>query len=108
MKADRGSLFLVQGKCTDSSNPDAPKKFVTKYKQIKYQKTIIKFVSFKYRCLVSKLFDVCPRSTLEEMKLQEEVRVAWGTGIAGYVAESGDPVNISDAYQVSSSKKTFS
>lgn len=52
------------------------------------------------RCLVSKLFDVCPRSTLEEMEKQEEVRVAWGTGIAGHVAESGEPVNISDAYAV--------
>lgn len=49
---------------------------------------------------MSKLFDVCPRSTLEEMEKQEEVRVAWGTGIAGHVAESGDPVNISDAYAV--------
>lgn len=52
------------------------------------------------RCLVSKLFDVCPRSTLEEIVLHEEVRVAWGTGIAGHVAESGEPVNIPDAYQV--------
>lgn len=50
---------------------------------------------------MSKLFDVCPRSTLEEMEHQEEIRVVWGSGIAGYVAESGDPVNISDAYQVS-------
>lgn len=33
------------------------------------------------------------------MEHQDEVRVAWGTGIAGYVAESGDPVNIPDAYQ---------
>lgn len=53
-----------------------------------------------FRCLVSKLFDVCPRSTLEEMEQQDEVRVAWGTGIAGHVAESGEPVNIPDAYQV--------
>lgn len=53
------------------------------------------------RCLVSKLFDVCPRSTLEEIVQQDEVRVAWGTGIAGHVAESGEPVNIPDAYQVS-------
>lgn len=52
------------------------------------------------RCLVSKLFDVCPRSTLEEMELQDDVRVAWGTGIAGHVAESGNPVNIPDAYKV--------
>lgn len=55
---------------------------------------------FGCRCLVSKLFDVCPRSTLEEMEKQDEVRVAWGTGIAGHVAESGEPVNIPDAYQV--------
>lgn len=35
------------------------------------------------------------------MEQQDEIRVVWGTGIAGYVAESGEPVNISDAYQVS-------
>ncbi|XP_036328581.1 dual 3',5'-cyclic-AMP and -GMP phosphodiesterase 11-like isoform X2 [Rhagoletis pomonella] len=74
LNADRGSLFLVQGRC--STGIDGPKK-----------------------CLVSKLFDVCPRSTVEEMEQQEEVRVAWGTGIAGHVAESGEPVNIPDAYQ---------
>ncbi|XP_032584292.2 dual 3',5'-cyclic-AMP and -GMP phosphodiesterase 11 isoform X1 [Drosophila mojavensis] len=73
LNADRGSLFLVQGRCHGA---DGLKK-----------------------CLVSKLFDVCPRSTVEEMEQQEEVRVAWGTGIAGHVAESGEPVNIPDAYQ---------
>ena len=51
---------------------------------------------------MSKLFDVCPRSTMEEMESRDEVRVAWGTGIAGHVAESGEPVNIPDAYEVSS------
>lgn len=61
-------------------------------------------VIFTFRCLVSKLFDVCPRSTVEEMEQQEEVRVAWGSGIAGHVAESGEPVNIPDAYQVSNIK----
>ncbi|XP_050320395.1 dual 3',5'-cyclic-AMP and -GMP phosphodiesterase 11 isoform X1 [Bactrocera neohumeralis] len=74
LNADRGSLFLVQGRCNTAN--DGPKK-----------------------CLVSKLFDVCPRSTVEEMEQQEEVRVAWGSGIAGHVAESGEPVNIPDAYQ---------
>ncbi|XP_054083448.1 dual 3',5'-cyclic-AMP and -GMP phosphodiesterase 11 isoform X2 [Zeugodacus cucurbitae] len=74
LNADRGSLFLVQGRCNTGN--DGPKK-----------------------CLVSKLFDVCPRSTVEEMEQQEEVRVAWGSGIAGHVAESGEPVNIPDAYQ---------
>lgn len=34
------------------------------------------------------------------MENHDEVRVAWGTGIAGHVAESGEPVNIPDAYQV--------
>ncbi|XP_055547758.1 dual 3',5'-cyclic-AMP and -GMP phosphodiesterase 11-like isoform X3 [Wyeomyia smithii] len=74
LNADRGSLFLVQGKSTCGS--DNTKK-----------------------CLVSKLFDVCSSSTLEEMEQQEEVKVAWGMGIAGHVAESGEPVNIPDAYQ---------
>ncbi|XP_055601122.1 dual 3',5'-cyclic-AMP and -GMP phosphodiesterase 11 isoform X2 [Uranotaenia lowii] len=74
LNADRGSLFLVQGKSTCGN--DNTKK-----------------------CLVSKLFDVCSSSTLEEMEQQEEVKVAWGTGIAGHVAESGEPVNIPDAYQ---------
>ncbi|XP_055837299.1 dual 3',5'-cyclic-AMP and -GMP phosphodiesterase 11-like isoform X1 [Episyrphus balteatus] len=73
LNADRGSLFLVQGKCNGSEGSK--------------------------KCLVSKLFDVCPRSTVEEMEQQEEVRVAWGTGIAGHVAESGEPVNIPDAYK---------
>lgn len=38
------------------------------------------------------------------MEQRDEVRVAWGTGIAGHVAESGEPVNIPDAYAVSESK----
>ncbi|XP_077284097.1 dual 3',5'-cyclic-AMP and -GMP phosphodiesterase 11-like isoform X3 [Arctopsyche grandis] len=78
LNADRGSLFLVQGEkgggCTPHTTPRA-------------------------RCLVSKLFDVCPRSTLREMERKEEIRVPWGTGIVGYVAESGEPVNIPDAYK---------
>uniref|UniRef100_A0A336LQJ2 Phosphodiesterase n=1 Tax=Culicoides sonorensis TaxID=179676 RepID=A0A336LQJ2_CULSO len=74
LNADRGSLFLVQKMNTSSiDNP--------------------------VKCLVSKLFDVCPRSTVEEMETMDEVRVEWGSGIAGHVAESGEPVNIPDAYQ---------
>lgn len=53
-----------------------------------------------FRCLVSKLFDVCPRSTLADVE-SIGLEMAWGTGIAGHVAESGEPVNIPDAYQVS-------
>lgn len=50
--------------------------------------------------LVSKLFDVCSRSTLAEMEKKEEIRISWGMGIVGFVAESGEPVNIPDAYKV--------
>ncbi|KAE8744838.1 hypothetical protein FOCC_FOCC008562 [Frankliniella occidentalis] len=92
LRADRGSLFLVQPArgsgpqggangpvptaCGDNS-PSTPRR----------------------RMLVSKLFDVCSRSTLAEMEKKEEIRITWGTGIVGFVAESGEPVNIPDAYK---------
>ncbi|PVD37899.1 hypothetical protein C0Q70_00501 [Pomacea canaliculata] len=39
-------------------------------------------------------------STYEEIcERDEEIRVPWGTGIIGYVAETGESVNIPDAYQ---------
>lgn len=83
LHADRGSLFLVQGErgggCTPTPSGQTP----------------------RGRCLVSKLFDVCSKSTLVEMEKKEEIRIPWGTGIVGFVAESGEPVNIPDAYQVS-------
>ncbi|KAF4521720.1 hypothetical protein B566_EDAN012168 [Ephemera danica] len=71
LRADRGSLFLVQGERCNGAT----------------------------RCLVSKLFDVCSRSTLEEMEKKDEIRIPWGHGIVGFVAESGEPVNIPDAYK---------
>jgi signal transduction protein with GAF and PtsI domain len=70
-KADRCSLFLVQGERGSDS-----------------------------RCLVSKLFDVCSQSTLKEMEKKEEIHIPWGSGIVGYVAQSGEAVNIPDAYKV--------
>ncbi|XP_065207520.1 dual 3',5'-cyclic-AMP and -GMP phosphodiesterase 11-like isoform X2 [Planococcus citri] len=51
------------------------------------------------KCLVSKLFDVCSQSTLQEMEKKKEIRIPWGMGIVGYVADSGEPVNIPDAYK---------
>lgn len=69
--ADRCSLFLVQGERGSES-----------------------------RCLVSKLFDVCSKSTTEEMEKKDEIRIPWGSGIVGFVAQSGEPLNIPDAYQV--------
>ncbi|GAB6024627.1 hypothetical protein CHUAL_009771 [Chamberlinius hualienensis] len=67
--ADRCSLFLVHGeKGTESCH------------------------------LASSLFDVSCDSTIQQMQMMEEVRVPWGSGIAGYVAESGEVVNIPDAY----------
>ena len=68
--ADRCSLFLVEG----------PK---------------------NRRSLVSELFDVHPirlRTTTEQSGL--EIRVPWGKGIVGYAAETGQTVNIEDAYAV--------
>lgn len=35
-----------------------------------------------------------------EMEKKDEIKIPWGTGIVGYVAESGEPVNIPDAYKV--------
>ncbi|KAL1497949.1 hypothetical protein ABEB36_008828 [Hypothenemus hampei] len=83
LHADRGSLFLVQGERCGGNNP----------------KENGTSVHSRGRCLVSKLFDVCSRSTLMEMEKKDEIRIPWGTGIVGYVAESGEPVNIPDAYQ---------
>ena len=71
LNADRCSLFLVQGKGTNEKS------------------------------LVSKLFDVSSDSTYEEIcDREQEIRVPWGTGIIGYVAQTGEAVNIPDAYQV--------
>ena len=75
--SDRGSLFLVRGS-----------------KDQKY--------------LVSKLFDVTENSTLEESLHTEEteIKVPFGRGIAGTVAETKDIINIKDAYQVRTSSVT--
>lgn len=97
LHADRGSLFLVQGErgggCTPNHNHGSG---------VTGNNGHIRNQSYsRSRCLVSKLFDVCSRSTLIEMEKKEEIRIPWGTGIVGYVAESGEPVNIPDAYKAS-------
>ncbi|XP_071808563.1 dual 3',5'-cyclic-AMP and -GMP phosphodiesterase 11-like isoform X1 [Asterias amurensis] len=48
--------------------------------------------------LGSKLFDVTSESTVE-VAGKEEVRVSWGKGIIGYVAKTGEAVNIANAYE---------
>ncbi|XP_076276982.1 dual 3',5'-cyclic-AMP and -GMP phosphodiesterase 11 isoform X5 [Lasioglossum baleicum] len=110
LHADRGSLFLVQGEkgggCMpssqnhDTSSEQNPSAVVgigrTDYKSTEHRET--GYYS-RNRCLVSKLFDVCSRSTLLEMEKKDEIKIPWGTGIVGYVAESGEPVNIPDAYK---------
>lgn len=70
--SDRGSLFLVRG-------------------------------SRENRHLVSKLFDVTETSTLEESVHTEsnEIKVPFGKGIAGLVAQTKEFININDAYSVS-------
>lgn len=108
LHADRGSLFLVQGErgggcmpssqnydsssnhSTDNANSGKTGNGSSEQRGTGYSRS---------RCLVSKLFDVCSRSTLLEMEKKDEIKIPWGTGIVGYVAESGEPVNIPDAYK---------
>lgn len=73
LNADRCSLFLVQGKGTSE------------------------------KCLVSKLFDVSIESTLEYCSERTDtIKIPWGMGIIGWVAKTGDALNIADAYEVRS------
>ncbi|CAH1783001.1 unnamed protein product [Owenia fusiformis] len=69
-KCDRGSLFLARG----------PK---------------------ENRFLVSKLFDVTQTSTIQESihTADNEIKVPFGVGIAGCVAETKTMINITDAYE---------
>ncbi|KAI4499692.1 hypothetical protein M0802_005262 [Mischocyttarus mexicanus] len=104
LHADRGSLFLVQGErggghipslqnhetSINNSDNGNSRRFGNQSCGQSYSRS---------RCLVSKLFDVCSRSTLLEMEKKDEIKIPWGTGIVGYVAESGEPVNIPDAYK---------
>ncbi|KAL5258636.1 hypothetical protein ACHWQZ_G009192 [Mnemiopsis leidyi] len=57
------------------------------------------FGSGDQRFLVSKLFDVTENSQLTDMYEHKPIRIPYGKGIVGYVAESGETVNIPDAYQ---------
>lgn len=71
--ADRGSLFLAKGPLED-------------------------------RYLVAKLFDVRQDTELEEAiqrAKNEEIKIPFGVGIAGYVAQTKEIINIKDAYKVS-------
>ncbi|TNN37263.1 Dual 3',5'-cyclic-AMP and -GMP phosphodiesterase 11A [Liparis tanakae] len=51
------------------------------------------------KTLVSKFFDVHAGTTVLPSMNSDEVQVPWGKGIIGYVAEHGETVNMSDAYQ---------
>ncbi|XP_032675457.1 cGMP-specific 3',5'-cyclic phosphodiesterase-like isoform X2 [Odontomachus brunneus] len=69
--ADRGSLFLAKGPLED-------------------------------RYLVAKLFDVTQDTELEEAVQRaknEEIKIPFGVGIAGYVAQTKEIINITDAYK---------
>ncbi|KAG7200832.1 hypothetical protein KM043_003202 [Ampulex compressa] len=69
--ADRGSLFLAKGPLED-------------------------------RYLVAKLFDVTQETELEEAVQRaknEEIKIPFGVGIAGYVAQTKEIINIKDAYK---------
>ncbi|KAF7385268.1 hypothetical protein HZH68_013698 [Vespula germanica] len=106
LHADRGSLFLVQGERGGGHVPSLQNHEAsvnntdngTSRLEPSGNQDCGQTYS-KSRCLVSKLFDVCSRSTLLEMEKKDEIKIPWGTGIVGYVAESGEPVNIPDAYK---------
>jgi dual 3',5'-cyclic-AMP and -GMP phosphodiesterase 11 len=74
--ADRCSLFIVERRPTPGD------------------------VSADHRCLVSRLFDVSANTGVDDCN-RGEIVVAWGTGIVGHVAMTGNPLNIPDAYSVS-------
>ena len=122
LNADRGSLFLVQGdrgsyddsrgpsnnlKSGNSKPPSCDTATINntsapnERSRANSLSSSCSGNSTRPRFLVSKLFDVCSRSTLQEMEKKEEIRIPWVTGIVGYVGESGEPVNIPDAYKVS-------
>lgn len=70
LNADRCSLFLVHGREGED------------------------------RFLEAKLFDVSADTTLEEVcENREAIRIPWGTGIIGHVAQTGELLNIPDAYK---------
>lgn len=72
--ADRGSLFLARGSLDD-------------------------------RYLVAKLFDVRQNTKFEDAVRKaraQEIKIPFGVGIAGTVAQSKKVINIKDAYKVSS------
>jgi len=48
--------------------------------------------------LESNLFDVSSRSTVEEVS-KNVIRIKWGVGIVGHVAQTGVSCNVSDCYQ---------
>ena len=41
---------------------------------------------------------ICSHSTVEEVS-QNEIRITWGVGIVGHVAQTGLSCNVSDCYQ---------
>ncbi|GAB6031988.1 hypothetical protein CHUAL_010366 [Chamberlinius hualienensis] len=50
------------------------------------------------QCLVSKVFDVhCGTNMLPTMGGDNMIQVPWGKGILGYVADTGDVVNLADS-----------
>ncbi|KAF9789061.1 hypothetical protein SFRURICE_005663 [Spodoptera frugiperda] len=77
--------------------PNLDQVIITKLGRIQFGHDVLDKITVL--CLVSKLFDVCSKSTPEQMEQLEEIRIPWGSGIVGYVAESGEPVNIPDAYK---------
>lgn len=106
LHADRGSLFLVQSHrpCTikknnrkiHNSNSNTGMKNTEYDKNTQRNESQNNDISCpRAKCLVSKLFDVCSKSTLVETERKDEIPIT-----VGLVAESGESINIPDAYRV--------
>jgi len=54
-------------------------------------------VDYNNNQLYAHIFDA--NDNKEEIALKKEIRFPIGSGIAGYVAKTGEPLNIPDAYE---------
>jgi len=52
-----------------------------------------------HQYLESNLFDVSSNSTVEEVSAKHKIKINWGVGIVGNVAQTGVSCNVSDCYQ---------
>ncbi len=60
-------------------------------------RTSLFLVDYTHNQLYAHIFDV--NDNKDEIALKKEIRFPIGSGIAGYVAKTGEPLNIPNAYE---------